>query len=139
MASVGERILDKDLVKFALLGFTKLWQTFMDGICVREKLSDWERLWGDCVEENIHKQAGSHVKIEEDEENFALASKGGKSKGKKSSGGGELSSKGEKKKKDLNKIKCFSCHYFVHFVTKCPNQKKGSRNVQVVAYAKIDE
>lgn len=38
---------------------------------------------------------------------FSLANKGGKAKGKKSSCGGELSSKGEKKKKDLSKIKCF--------------------------------
>lgn len=115
------------------MGFTKSRQAFAYGICAKEKLLDWEQLWGDCFQEEICRQSGSCVKIEEDEENFALASKEGRSKGKKSSGGGELSSKAKKKKNDLSEIKCFSCHQFGHYATKCPNRKKRSKKDQVVA------
>jgi len=108
---VDETILDRDLVSFSLKGFTKAWESFIDVICAREKLSDWEQLWGDCVQEELcrHAHSGSHIKTE-DEENIALASKGGKSKDKKNDGGGALTSKGKKKKKDRSKIKCFSYH-----------------------------
>jgi hypothetical protein len=58
-----------------------------------------------------HTRSGSHVKQEADEENFALAGKGGKTKGKKGSGGVESSSRGQgKPKKDFNRVKCFQCH-----------------------------
>lgn len=57
--------------------------------------------------------------------------------GKKNSGGGALSYKGEKKKKDLRKIKRFSCQQFGHYATKCPEQKKGSKKDLVATPAKI--
>lgn len=59
--------------------------------------------------------------------------------GKKNSGGGALSYKGEKKKKDLRKIKRFSCQQFGHYATKCPEQKKGSKKDLVATPPKIDE
>ena len=70
---------------------------------------------------------------------FSLANKGGKAKGKKSSCGGELSSKGEKKKKDISKIKCRLCHQFRHYSTKFPNRKKGSKKDQVAVSFEIVE
>ena len=76
-------------------------------------------VYGVCIQDEIHRkaQARSHVKSVEDEEKISLSSQGTKSKGKKRSGGGEPSSKGKKKKKDLNKIKCFSYHWFGNYAT----------------------
>jgi hypothetical protein len=113
LAGVGETVLDKGVVSFAILGFPKSWENFIDAVNGREKLPDWEQLWSDCMQEEIRKQtrSGSHVKQDVDEENFALAGKGGKVKGKKGSRGAESSLRGQgKPKKDLNKVKCFECH-----------------------------
>jgi transposase InsO family protein len=142
LAGVGETVPDRDMVSFALLGFPKSWENFIDAVSGREKLPDWERLWSDCVQEEIRKQtrSGSHVKQDVDEENFALAGKGGKPKSKKGSGGAESSSKGHgKPKKDLSKVKCFQCHQLGHYATKCPQRKKGPKKGQFAASTEIEE
>lgn len=92
----------------------------------------------DCVQEEIWRQAkfGSHANTEE-EENIALASKRGKGKGKKKIGEIESSTWG-KKKKNLNKVKCFSCHRFGHYSTKCPNMKE-SKNDHVASSTEVEE
>jgi hypothetical protein len=41
LAVVGEVILDSELVRIALKGFTKEWEVFMKCVVGREKLSDW--------------------------------------------------------------------------------------------------
>jgi hypothetical protein len=142
LAGVGETVPDRDMVSFARLGFPKSWENFIDAVSGKEKLLDWERLWSDCVQEEIRKQtrSGSHVKQEAKEENFALVGKGGKARGKKGSGGAESSLKGQgKPKKDLSKVKCFQCHQFGHYATKCPQRKKGSKKGQFATSAEIKE
>jgi hypothetical protein len=60
------------------------------------------------------------------EENLALVSKTRKSKGKGSSknGNSDGGSSHPGYKKDLSKIKCFSCHKNGHYVSRCPKKKK---------------
>jgi hypothetical protein len=31
----------------------------------------------------------------------------------------------QRKKKDLSKVKCFACHMLGHYVSHCPQRKKG--------------
>ena len=50
MAAVGETILDSELVRMALKGFTKRWEVFVKCIVGKEKLSDWSRLWDDFTQ-----------------------------------------------------------------------------------------
>jgi len=72
LVGVGDTIADKDLVSLALMGLHKSWENFQDIVSGKENLPNWERLWGDCVQEEIRRgpRAGISVKIE-DEENFA--------------------------------------------------------------------
>lgn len=109
LVGVGEIVANNDLVSLALLD--KSWENFQDAVSGRENLPNWERLWGDCVQEEIRRwtRAGVLVKTN-DKENFAFVGKGGKAKGNKTQGKAESSQKGGKKKKDLSKIRCFSCH-----------------------------
>ena len=62
----------------------------------------------------------------DDEENFALASKTRKGKGKASYSKSNYSHGG--KKGDMSKVRCFNCHKMGHYVTNFPSKKpkKGS-------------
>jgi hypothetical protein len=58
---VGEKVEGAELVRTALNGFSKPWDSFVRGIVAREKLLDWERLWDDFIQEEIRvgsKQGG---------------------------------------------------------------------------------
>jgi hypothetical protein len=44
LATIGDIVLDAELVNVALNRFTKAWEPFIMGICAREKLPKWERL-----------------------------------------------------------------------------------------------
>ena len=46
---VGSKIVDEELVRIALNGFSKPWDTFVKGVVPRENLPDWQRLWNDFV------------------------------------------------------------------------------------------
>ena len=86
MGSVGVTVDEEELVNLALLGLLKSWHSYEDSINGLEKLPGWERLWSDLVQEEIRRgtRDGSSSK-NEDEENYALATKARKGKGKKSS------------------------------------------------------
>ena len=106
LGDVGVTVLEHDLVSFSLLGLHKSWYGFQDAVNCRENYPRWERLWNDCIQEEIQRgtRDGRSTKTK-DEENFSLA---GKAKGKKGKGKAKSSQKGEQKKKDLSKIKCFN-------------------------------
>ena len=81
---MGITVDDDDLVSFSLLGLLKSWHNYEDSVIGREKLSGWEQLWSNLVQEEIRQSSkdGSSSK-NEDEENFTLAAKARKGKGKK--------------------------------------------------------
>jgi hypothetical protein len=84
LGSVGITLADDDLVSLALLGLPKSWHSYQDSFNGREKFPDWERLWSDIVQEEFRRNTkdGSSSK-NDDEEDFALATKERKGKGKK--------------------------------------------------------
>jgi hypothetical protein len=49
--AIGDKVEDAKLVNVALRGLPKSWEPFVQGICAREKLSDFDRLWTDCIQE----------------------------------------------------------------------------------------
>jgi hypothetical protein len=51
LEAVGETVTYVELVRVALNGFTKPWTSFIEGICAREKLPDFEQLRDDCIQE----------------------------------------------------------------------------------------
>ena len=112
LGSVGVTVDEEYLVSLSLLGLPKSWHSYEDFVNGREKLSGWEQLWSDLVQEDIRQgtRDGSSSK-NEDEENFTLAAKARKGKGNKNP-----SKSGAKGKKQyLSKVKCFHCHEHGHF------------------------
>ena len=72
----------------------------------RKNLPDWERLWDDCIQNEIRKNHLGAAKQVEEDENVALLARGKKGRAKKqaSNGGG----KGKGKGKQQNKEKDYS-------------------------------
>ena len=53
LAAVGETVDSAELIRVALNGFSKSWETFVRGIVARENMPSWERLWDDFVQEEL--------------------------------------------------------------------------------------
>jgi hypothetical protein len=117
LRSVGITVVDDDLVSLALLGLPKSWHSYQDSVNGREKLSDWERLWSNLVQEEFRRNTrdGSSSK-HDDEEDCSLTAKARKGKGKKF----HPKFESKVKKLDLSKVKCFHCHKHGHLATNCP-------------------
>jgi hypothetical protein len=76
LAAVGEMILNAELVNVALNGFSKAWEPLIMGICDREKIPKWERLWDDYIQEETRKESRSGKQGEgETDDNSTLVSK----------------------------------------------------------------
>ena len=59
LVDIGSKTDDEELVRIALNGFSKPWDTFVKGVVAREKLPDCQRLWDDFVQEEICRGQGS--------------------------------------------------------------------------------
>ena len=89
-------------------GLPSSWETFMASVYGRENQPTFERLWHDCIEEEV---SNSRKVIKED--NLALVAKTKKfkkpfpqqKKGKKPQG----------KFSNMSKVECYNCHKFGHF------------------------
>jgi hypothetical protein len=96
---------EMELVKLALKGCTKQWDTFVIGILSRDKLPDWARLWDDFTQKDIWEESiiGGQCKSG-DEENLSLVgqAKKGKGKAKQNQSGGASSQRNI----DMSKVKC---------------------------------
>ena len=82
--------------------------------------------------EGTTSSSGKGPKVEK-EENIALARKG---KAKKGPNQGQ-DFKGEKKKKDLSKVKCSGCSALGHYVIQCPKRKKDKKGKQTTSSTNI--
>jgi hypothetical protein len=57
IGTVGEVILDGEMVRTSLNGFLKKWNTFVEGVVSRENCPNWERLWDDFIQEETREEA----------------------------------------------------------------------------------
>ena len=53
LAVVGEMVDSAELIRVALNGFSKSWESFVRGIVSKENMPSWERLWDDFVQEEL--------------------------------------------------------------------------------------
>jgi hypothetical protein len=122
LGSVGIIVTTDDLVSLVLLGLPKSWHSYQDSVNGREKLTDWERLWSDLVQEEFRQNTkdGSPSKRDDDED-CALTTKARKRKGDKF----HPKSESKVKKLDFSKVKCFHCHEHGHLATNCLQKRKN--------------
>jgi hypothetical protein len=110
LVAVGKVILDSELVRIALKGFTKEWEVFVKCVVGRENLPDWRILWDNFTQEEIRE--GSHSsgqKKDKAKENVSLAAK----RKKKGNYG-----------RDLSKVRGYCCNQLGSLASHCPEKKK---------------
>ena len=81
LAAIGEIVDSAELIRVALNGFSKTWETFVRDIVARENMPSWERLWDDFVQEELRVgSVSSSGQRGGEEDTVALAAKGKKKK-----------------------------------------------------------
>jgi hypothetical protein len=121
LATIGEAIPESELVQITLKGFTKEWEIFVKCVVGREKLLDWSRLWDNFTQEEIREGTQEKSLHGADNKNVALVVKG------------------NEKKKDMSKAKCFACHKTDHYASQCLNRKKKKLEPEVSASVEVAE
>jgi hypothetical protein len=109
-----------------LNGLPRSWESFIQGICSRRKLTKFNRLWEDCTQEEARLAAREEKLVDDDQ---ALAAHAGKGKSKKEdhSHCHKKSHKSHKGQKDYSNIRCFICQKLGHIARFCPNSKDKVR------------
>ena len=140
LGAVGDAVESEELVKLALNGFSKSWDSFVRGIVARENMPTWERLWDDFVQEEL-RVGGSSSQQQGggEEENVALLAKGGKKKKQTKKGPKAGAKAGSEEKKDLSKVRCWACNKNGHYAVTCPQRKKNKGKSQTAATAEVDD
>jgi hypothetical protein len=86
LRAIGDTIDDAELVTVTLNGFPSSWDPFVQGICAREKLPKFDKLWTDCVQEEARLLSKNNLQRPQDEETQALAAHARKGKGRRNFG-----------------------------------------------------
>ena len=67
-ASIGTIIEDKVLTLMVIDGLLDSWETFSEGVSARDKLPDFNRIKGDCLQEESRQlKKGGKLKTEDEE------------------------------------------------------------------------
>jgi hypothetical protein len=117
-------------VNVALSGLHESWEPFVQGICAREQLPRFDRLWTDCTEEEAQLESRNDKHKGNSDENQALVAHTRK--------GRRGGSPEPRRKKDLSMVKCFACHEYGHYASQFPQRRRGGRKHQA-SIAKLDE
>ena len=123
---LGTIIEDKELTLMAIDGLQDSRETFFQGVSARENLPNFNRLKGDCFQEESRQlKKGGKLKTENEELHVLnINSYKGKKKHFKKKG----NQKNDKPKRDLSKIKCFKCEKFGHYKSNCLENTKQQVN-----------
>lgn len=102
-------------------GFTKESRVFVKCVVGREKILDWSRLWDDFMQEEIREGSQEKTLDGAEDKNVALVVKG------------------NEKKNDMRKVRCFACHKTGHYASQFPNKKKKKPKLEVSVSSKVVE
>lgn len=133
---LGDKPSDGELLCIALNGLSKKWSMFFQEIYGLEKLLYWDILRSDIAQEELRLRLVNGTssnrkapKLEKEKESVSIPRMRKVNKVPSKAQG----LKGEKKNKDLLKVKFFGCGQLGHYVIQCPSQKKGQKGKQTIA------
>jgi hypothetical protein len=128
LEAIEDTVEEVELVMTTLNGLPRSWESFIQGICSRRKLTRFSRLWEDCTQEEA-RLATREEKLGDDE-NQALATHARKGKSKKevhSHKKSQGSQKTQKFQKDYSNYRCYICQKMGHIAINCPHSKDQVR------------
>ena len=117
LASIGYMIDYKELTLMVIDGLPYSWEIFSQGVSARDKLPDFNRLKGDCLQEESRQLKKGRKLKTEDEELHVLNTNSYKGKKK-------AHKRNDKPKRDLSKVKCFKCEKLGHYKENFPKNTK---------------
>ena len=118
LTTIGDYVDDVELVTTTLNRFPSSWDPFVQGICTRSKFPKFDKLWIGYTQE--YSRLISKSQNKNDEENQALVAHVKKTKERR-----DISPKKTKRpfsKKDMSKIRCYSCQKLGHCAFQCPHK-----------------
>jgi hypothetical protein len=124
LESIEDIFEEDELVMITLNGLPKTWESFIQGICSRIKLTNFSRLWEDCTQEEA-RLARREEKLSDDE-NQALKTHTRKGKRKKEVHPHmkfQRSQKTKKTQKYYSSYKCYSSQKMGHIARDYPHIK----------------
>jgi hypothetical protein len=121
LPAIGDLISGKELVTTTLNGFSTFWIPFVQGVCARSKLPEFDKLWVDCTHEES-RLADQHKRLIVDEEEALIVQKNKRSSFTRNNKEAN-SVRVPNKKKYVSKIKCYNYQKLGHFSYDCPQGK----------------
>ena len=111
-----------------LNGLPRSWDSFIQEICARRKLINFNRLWEECSQEEARIVAREEKMGNEDQALIVHSKKRRMDyhhyKGKHS----HQKDNPRRYNRDISSIKCFTCDEKGHISRNCPRNKSGSQN-----------
>ena len=121
-----------------LNGLPRSWDAFIQGICARKKLVKFSRLWEECSQEEA-RIAAREEKMGSEYQALIAHSKKSKRRPHYSKG------KDFHPRRDVSKLRCYTCDEIGHFAKDCPknkghsHKKKGNKRIHHAHVAEDDE
>ena len=123
LEAIGDMVEEVEVVMTTLNGLPREWDYFIRGICARRKLTNFNKLWEECVhEEETIENIEEKLNDNEDQPLTIHAKNKRKSQGSPSRTTLDFK-RGKKPRKDHSSFECYSCHKMGHITRNCPLRK----------------
>ena len=108
-----------------LNGLPRSWDSFIQGICARNKLVNFSRLWEECSQEDAQIVAREE-KMGSEDQALTVHSKKGRRESHHHQGK-HSHQKNSFMRRDPSRLRCYTCDEIGHFAKNYPKNKNGSK------------
>ena len=126
LQAIGVMVEEEEVAMTTLNGLPREWDSFIIGTCARRKLTKFNKLWEECVQEEVRIVNREERLNDNEYQPLSTHTKNGRNK-RKSQGLSPRRSldfkKNKKPRRDYSSFECYSCHKMGHISRHCPLKK----------------